>query len=271
MKNEITNTNEDLNNELKIREREEFYEDKLLELKMQKFLDNYLIEHKLSQYKNNLAELKLEKESLLQEKENLAHKVSEMEDEKTNYENTMKDLDKKIKEAENTKKKLQLDINSQQAYLQKMENEDNLVNYIINNFSDDFKKEIYEICTKKVHEALKNNNNNIDSRKKINQDKNTNYNAEQKDSKFTMVSGQRGQFISYPHKMSMPQSGMPNMPKMAPMFYNTYNNNVMMYPMFMPMPPQNMTGYQNQFFFVPMPVNQNMQQNKERNNDSSKK
>ena len=45
----------------------------------------------------------------------------------------------------------------------------------------------------------------------------------------------------------------------------------MMYPMFMPMPPQNMTGYQNQFFFVPMPVNQNMQQNKERNNDSSKK
>ena len=48
MDNEITNSQEDLNNEMKIRERIEYYEDKLLELKMQRFLDNYYIENELS-------------------------------------------------------------------------------------------------------------------------------------------------------------------------------------------------------------------------------
>ena len=44
----------DLNNELKRREKEEFYEDKLLELKMQEFLDKYLTENELSKYKDKL-------------------------------------------------------------------------------------------------------------------------------------------------------------------------------------------------------------------------
>lgn len=250
IKNGINNSKEDLNNELKIREREEFYEDKLLESKMQKFLDNYLVEHKLKKFKNLLFDLKSEKSILLEEKENLSQKISEIEEKKTNYQKNIKDLDTQIKEVENTKKKLQLDINSQQIYLQNISKEDNLVNYIIQNFSDDFKKEIYKICTKKVHEALKNNNNS-DS-KNMKQDKN----FDKKDSKFTMVSGQRGQYISYPKKI-------PNIQKMNPIYYNGYN---MMYPMFMPIP-QNMAGYQNQYFFVPMPVNQTIQQNKERNSD----
>ena len=60
----------------------------------------------------------------------------------------------------------------------------------------------------------------------------------------------------------------PNM-NMNPMMSNPYgvNNPFMMYPMYMPMPQampmQGMNGYQNPFYFVPMPMNQNMQQKKE--------
>ena len=260
MKIEETISQEELNNEMKKREREEYYEDKLLELKMQKFLDNYRIEHELSKYKNKLTELKSEKESLIKEKEDLSEKLLNIEQVKTNYEKTIKDLDTKITEAKNTNKDIVSKINKQQEYLQNMAKEDNLLNYIIKNFSDEFKKKIYEICSKRVDEALKNNNS--DSKNNISEEQN---NGNKKDSNLKMVTGQRAQFIPYPQNMS----GMPNMANMKPMMFNGYNNNhLMMYPMYMPIP-QNMQ-YQNPYFFVPMPMNPNMHQNKENNNDKNK-
>ena len=271
MKNEISFSQEDLNNEMKMREREEYYEDKLLELKMQRFLDNYYIEHELSKYKNKLSKLKTEKDSLLKEKESLSEKISEIEEAKTNNKNIIEDLDKKIKDAENTKKQLQSEINAQQTELSKMREEDYLVNYILKNFSDDFKKEIYDICTKKVHEALKNNN----SDSKNNKEENNEHNENKKDSKLSMVSGQRGQFIPYTQKMPnpMPQGGMPNMQKMNTMYFPYNNNGVMMYPMFMPIPSNmpNMTGFQSPYFYTSMPINPNIQQKKESHSDNNKK
>ena len=270
MKNEIAFSQEDLNNEMKIREREEYYEDKLLELKMQRFLDNYYIDKELSKYKNKLAKLKLEKDSLLKEKESLSEKISEIEEAKTNYENIIEDIDKKIEDAENTKKQLQSEINTKQADLSKMTEEDYLVNFIIKNFSDDFKKEIYEICTKKVHEALKNKNSDSKNNK---EEKNNEHNEKKNDSKLSMVSGQRGQFIPYPQKMTMPipQGGMPNMQKMNTMYFPYNNNGVMMYPMIMPITSNmpNMTGFHNPYFF-PMQINPNLQQKKESHSDNNK-
>ena len=264
MKIEETYSQEDLNNEMKKREREEYYEDKLLELKMQKYLDNYLIEHELSKYKNKLAELKLEKESSLKEKEDLSQKITDIEEENTNYEKRIQDLDAEIAEAKNTNKDLESKINKQQEFLHNMTKEDNLVNYIIKNFSDKLKKDIYEICSKKVNEALK--NNNTDSKNPTSEEQN---NGNKKDSSFKMVTGQRAQFIPYQPNVSMPHGAMPNMANMKPMMFNGYNNNhLMMYPMYMPIP-QNMQ-YQNPYFFVPMPMNPNMHQNKENNNDKNK-
>ena len=43
----------------------------------------------------------------------------------------------------------------------------------------------------------------------------------------------------------------------------------MMYPMMMPFPPHNMPGNQNQFYYFPIPMNPNMQQNKESPNDNN--
>ena len=261
---------EDLNNEMKKREREEYYEDKLLELKMQKFLDNYLIENELSKYKNKLDQLNSEKESLIKEKETLSNKIEEIKEAKSNYENTIQDINKKINEAENKKKEIEKETVSQQQYLQKMGNEDNLLNFIIKNFSEEFKKEIFEICSKKVNEALKSNNPENTNNKK--EEKNTNFNSENIDSKYTMVSGQRGQFISYPHQnMPIQPPNGPNLKKtnIGPMYFPQFNNNQcpMMYPMFM-MPP-NMS---NPFVFFPMAMNQNTQlkQNKENTNENNK-
>ena len=255
MKTEEINSQEDLNDEMKRREREEYYEDKLLELKMQQFLNNYLVEHELSKYKNKLSELQSEKESLLKEKEDLSQKITNIEKEKTNYEKTIKELDTKITQAKNTKKEIESNINTQQEYLQNMAKEDNLLNFIIKNFSDEFKKEIYGICSKKVDEVLKNNNsdnfNNTNEEKKSDSNKN--------DSNLKMVSGQRATFTPYPQNMT----GMPNMANMKPLMFNPY-----MYPIYMPMG-QNMQ-YPNPYFFVPMPLNQNKQKKKESNKDNNK-
>ena len=274
MENEIIISQEDLNNEMKKREREEYYEDKLLELKMQWFLDNYLIENELSKYKSKLSELSKEKESLLKEKDDLTNKITEIKEAKLNYENTIQDLDTKIKEEEKTKKKIETEIKSQQEYLQNMGKEDNLVNYIIKNFPDEFKKEIYEICSKKVNEALKNNNSEKRN-SNTKEEKKSHYTKGQKDSKYTMVNEQSGEFISYTQNTPTQQTSVPNNAKKTNMTtppYYPYNNNnqFMMYPMFMPYP-QNMQGYQNQFFFFPMPMNQNMQQNKESHNEDKNK
>ena len=265
-----TISQEDLNNEMKKKEREEYYEDKLLELKMQNFLDNYLIENELSKYKNKLDQLNAEKESLLKEKETLSNIIDEIKEAKSNYENTIQDINEKITEAENKKKEIEKETISQQQYLQKMGNEDNLLNFIIKNFSEEFKKEIFEICSKKVNEALKSNNSENRNNKK--EEKNLNYNSENKDSKYTMVSGQRGEFISFPHQNTPTKpSNEQNSKKtnMAPMYFPQFNNNQfpMMYPMYM-MPP-NMSS---PFVYFPMPMNQNtpQQQNKKITNDNNK-
>ena len=85
MKEEDEISQEDLNNEIKNREKEEYYEDKLLELKMKSFLDYYIINHELSKYKTELDDLNKEKESLLNQKDILLRKISEIEEENNNY------------------------------------------------------------------------------------------------------------------------------------------------------------------------------------------
>ena len=99
MQEEIEVSQEDLNNELKKREREEYYEDKLLELKMKSFLDEYIINHELSKYKSELDELTKEKETLLNEKDVLNQKISEIEEENNNYEDEINNLNEQIAKA----------------------------------------------------------------------------------------------------------------------------------------------------------------------------
>ena len=264
-------TQEDLNNEMKKREREEYYEDKLLELKMQEYIDKYLIEHELSKYKDKLNKLKSEKESLLKEKNEISKKITDFEEAKKNYEKTINDLDKKISDSENNKKEIEKQINKEHEFLQKMKKEDNLLNYIIKNFSEEFKKEIYEICSKKIDEALKNNNQDKKKNSNPKEEKRINYGGNINDTKFTPVAGQREQFLSFSSNTQEEQNETKNMNlNTKPMMFNPYNSNnqFMMYPMYMPMS-QNMQGipsYPNPFYFVPMPMNQNIQQNREKYN-----
>lgn len=265
MKSEIV----DLNNELKRREKEEFYEDKLLELKMQEFLDKYFTENELSKYKNKLKDLKSEIDSEMKKKEEISEKISNIEKSKNDYEQKIKELDEKISEERNIQNDLDSQINSRKEFLQNMSKGDNLLNYINKNFSEEFKKEIKEICSKKVDEALKNNNSN--SKNNANRKEVISNSGNKGNSKFTPVTGQREQFLSFSSNAQEQKNEAPSM-NMNPMMPNPYgvNNPFMMYPMYMPMPQamqmQGMNGYQNPFYFVPMPMNQNMQQKKDNHN-----
>ena len=60
-----------LNEKMQNREVEEYYEDKLLFLRMVSFLDNYKKDHELSIYKEKLDELKKQQNELLAKIENI--------------------------------------------------------------------------------------------------------------------------------------------------------------------------------------------------------
>ena len=252
MKEEGEISQEDLNNEIKNREKEEYYEDKLLELKMKSFLDDYIINHELSKYKLELEELNKEKDSLLNEKDIILEKITKIEKDNNNYEDTLNDLDLKISQAENISKDLDSQIITQQKYNVNLTKDDNLLNHIIKTFPEPFKKQIYEICSKNVSEALNNNNNtNNKSENKTQSSK------KKKGSNLMMVSGEREEFVS---KGEQTQNNTNN---------NNFNNPMMgryvMYPMYM-MPPgmQNLPNMSsangNSIYFYPVPIT-NMQTN----------
>ena len=64
----------------------------------------------MPKHKNKLSELNIEKESLLEEKENLLNKKSEIKEEILNYGNTIPDLNTKIKK-KIIKKRLKMKLN----------------------------------------------------------------------------------------------------------------------------------------------------------------
>ena len=260
MEDEIKISQKDLNNEMKRREREEYYEDKLLELKMKSFLDTYKINHVISKYRIQLDELNKEKDSLLKEKEILVNKISEIKEEKNNYEDAINNLENQILQEEKNSKNLDALIINQQEYAKNLSKEDNLLNHIIKVFPNSFKKNIYEICSKNVTEAL-------------NTDKTSNKKSAKNEPNLMVVSGEREEFVSKGEtdETNEPENNtgvnsVNNNPMMG------YNGQFMMYPMYMmqsgiknnninmPTMPnmQNMNG--NPFYFFPFPMT-NMPQN----------
>ena len=142
----------------------------------------------------------------------------------------------------------------------KLSTEDNLLNHIMKVFPNSFKKNIYEICSKNVTEAL-------------NTDKTSNKKSAKNEPNLMVVSGEREEFVS---KGDTDETNEPenntgvNSANNNPMM--GYNGQFMMYPMYMmqsgiknnninmPTMPnmQNMNG--NPFYFFPFPMT-NMPQN----------
>ena len=266
MEDEIEISQEDLNNEMKKLERREYYEDKLLELKMKSFLDTYKMNHVVSKYRTELDELNKEKEALLKEKENLVNKISEIKEEKNNYEDAINNLENQILQEEKNSKNLDALIINQQEYAKKLSTEDNLLNHIIKVFPNSFKKNIYEICSKNVTEAL-------------NTDKTSNKKDAKTEPNLMVVSGEREEFVSKGEENESEEQetddNNADNNNNANRGYNPmmgYNGQFMMYPMYMmqhgiknnninmPTMPnmQNMNG--NPFYFFPFPMT-NMPQN----------
>ena len=125
------------------REIEEYYEDKLLFLRMVSFVDNYKKDHELSIYQNKLDDLKKQQNELLEQKSKILSEINSIKEEKINYDKTLTDYNEKITKEEKNKTELQKELASEKKYADSMKDEQNLLNYIIKNFPTDFKKEIF--------------------------------------------------------------------------------------------------------------------------------
>ena len=137
-----------------------------------------------------------------------------------------------------------------------MKDEQNLLNYIIKNFPTDFKKEIFNICSKKVEKTLNNKPEKANTEEKKISNKN-------KDNQNFQMQNQR----MYPYYQNMPMN-MQSQGQMRPVMMNyPYAPFMMYYNPAMNMNMQNMPNmqqYPNQFYMMPMP---NMQQQPIDNND----
>lgn len=253
---------EKLNNEMKKREKEEFYEDKLLQLKMITFLDNYRRENQLEKYKNKLFELNKEKDCLVAKKEKILDKIKEIKEEANNYQNKIEDYNNKINHEEETKKEIENKINNKKEYIDNISKPDNFVNHIINNFSEDFKKEIYDICSKAVNDALVNKPeaNGLNT----NDEKNININKFKDTQTYTPMNGQRSPYFNFPTNIPIqPMGGMRVMFSPYPYNNNFHSGPCMMYPMYMPT--QNMPGFSPINYIPPINSSQQIEINDKKN------
>ena len=92
-----------LNEKMQNREIEEYYEDKLLFLRMVSFVDNYKKDHELSIYQNKLDDLKKQQNELLEQKSKILSEINSIKEEKINYDKTLTDYNEKITKEEKNK------------------------------------------------------------------------------------------------------------------------------------------------------------------------
>ena len=245
-----------LNEKMQNREIEEYYEDKLLFLRMVSFVDNYKKDHELSIYQNKLDDLKKQQNELLEQKSKILSEINSIKEEKINYDKTLTDYNEKITKEEKNKTELQKELASEKKYADSMKDEQNLLNYIIKNFPTDFKKEIFNICSKKVEKTLNNKPEKANTEEKKISNKN-------KDNQNFQMQNQR----MYPYYQNIPMN-MQSQGQMRPVMMNyPYAPFMMYYNPAMNMNMQNMPNmqqYPNQFYMMPMP---NMQQQPIDNND----
>ena len=249
-----------LNEKMQNREIEEYYEDKLLFLRMVSFLDNYKKDHELSTYKNKLDDLKKQQNELLQQKSKILSEINSIKEAKQNYDKTLADYNEKITKEEKNKSALEKELISEKQYAESMKDEQNLLNYIIKNFPADFKKEILNICTKKVAENLDNKPEQGNTNEKNNSNKN-------KDNQNFPMQNQR----MFPYYSNMAMNMQTTQGGMRPVMMNyPYTPFMMYYPGVNMQNMPNMQNMQqfppNQFYMVPMPANMQPQPNDNSNN-----
>lgn len=167
-----TESNESLNTLLQLKEEKEYWEDKLLELKLKACKNSFLnsknekmLESKLSslQAKNNLQKQKIAE---------LNEQISQIKSSEKSKENQLASLDSLINLSTHTNQELETEIKQLNDYLVNLNNTENIVEHILS-FPQEFRNKIYNICSERVSYVLQFNtpmgypqhqvNNNIKS------------------------------------------------------------------------------------------------------------
>ena len=148
---------ESMNSLLELEEERKYWENKLLKHKLLAYKNSYLINSKNEQLKN-------EKETLLQENEELQNQISELKhsifqikEMTEKSEMIISKLNSEISSIKNLNQKTQSEINSLKEYWKNINKTNNIVNHILS-FPNEFKEKVYKICSEKVNSVLNSNN-----------------------------------------------------------------------------------------------------------------
>ena len=144
---------DDINTILKLQEEKEYWEDKLLELKLKSIKNNFSTKKQNTNLTSELTENEAELISLQEAISDLRQKIHQTEKAKTEKERKLNSIDNQIKKAKNESKELTEQINSLSNYYMNINLPENIVQHILT-MKDDFKQKIYNECTRRVNDAL---------------------------------------------------------------------------------------------------------------------
>ena len=154
---------ESMNSLLELEEERKYWENKSLEYKLLSFKDSYIIQSKNIQLKNEKDSLLQENNELQNQISELNHNISQIKEMRENSEIILSKLNSEISSLKNLNQNNQNEINSLKEYWKNINKTNNIVNHILT-FPEDFKKKVYNICSEKVNSVLNSNNpinNNI--------------------------------------------------------------------------------------------------------------
>ena len=142
-----------LNLQLKLKEEKEYWEDKLLELKLKNCKTNFIEEKSSQNLKSKLSSLQSQNASLKQKISELKSSIAALKSSEKNKESKLSAIDTNISISTKTNQDLQNQIKSLKEYLVNFNITDNIVNHILT-FDEEFRKKIYNICSERVNYVL---------------------------------------------------------------------------------------------------------------------
>lgn len=145
--------NDTLNLELKLKEEKDYWEDKLLELKLKNCKTNFFEEKSCQNLKSKLSSLQSQNNSLKEKISELKSSIASLKSSEKNKESKLSAIETNISNSTKTNQDLQNQIKSLNEYLVNLNITDNIVNHILT-FDEDFRKKIYNICSERVNYVL---------------------------------------------------------------------------------------------------------------------
>lgn len=146
-------SNESLNTLLQLKEEKEYWEDKLLELKLKSCKNSFLNSKKEKMLESKLSSLQANNNLKKQKIAELNEQISQIKSSEKSKESQLASLDSLINLSTHANKELENEIHQLNDYLINLNNTENIVEHILS-FPQEFRNKIYNICSERVSYVL---------------------------------------------------------------------------------------------------------------------